>query len=277
VREWPLAFVLLGGCDLLFKVRDLPDAAVLPPDADCMVMIGRDESLTQGVSFTADRSEQRAVKQMGDVLFETVGDVDTNESAAFHVMFTPPENLAFATPQLASGAAELVVRIDNTMLNTSTLGVSRRSGDTWSMPLPIGIFDETGTNPLAVDRITLPSPPTTTNPRKMLVTSSRGLEEFAESVQDRWIRRGVFVLSNLEVQSVDFGMLTPDATHVIYSGIQGGQPEIRRADRNGPDGGILGTKILHNGFGAVPFFTADCQDHLYYSATDGTIHHVIVE
>jgi hypothetical protein len=268
--------LLLAGCDLVFHVRDLPDGG--PGAEECSIPVGRDVDLTLGRSFTADRTVKRAVKELAGEVVEAVGNVDTNEAAAYRAILSPPIDVAFSAPQLAAGAAELVVRVDDGNTATSHFAIAVRTGEQWGAPVAIDLFEENGTNGLGVDPDSSTSPPIATPQRRMIVATLAGLHEMVESSAHRWTRRQLITPQALGVSFADHGMLTPDALHLVFAGQTGNTYKVYRSDRANPDAAFAGSTIAYDmpvGSASSPFFTADCQDHIYYSL-NGTIHHVIV-
>ena len=278
--RWAWLLLTLAGCDLIFKINAQPAAPDSMVDAfdPCMLPAGFDETLTEGAWFSADRTLGRAVKVQGQVVKETVGDVDTNQEAAFTAIAFP--NAAnynqFDAPRLAPGANELFVFAVGAVTGVDTFLHSQRRGDKWDNLIELTIL---GSDVQIVSGASV-GPPTITNPRRMMLSQSNGVIELEEVSASSWQERQFYSADALGMIFIEQAMLTPDGTELVLIAQDASNAPLQVwvAKRTSQlDAFDTLVPVYSHGISTpeFPFFTTDCLKHLYYSLGP-QIHHVIL-
>lgn len=270
----------LAGCDLVFQIKTPPDGppAGISDVGRCALPVGFDETLTEGAWFSADRALGRAVKVQAQVVKETVGDVDTNQEAAFTDIAFP--NAAsynqFDAPRLAPGANELFVRAVDVQLGLDTFLHAQRRGDAWDNLIELQFLgsDVQVTSGASV------GPPTITSPRRMMLSQSNGVIELEETAANTWQERHLYTANALAMIFIEEAMLTPDGSQLVLiaQDSPGAPLQVWVAKRPSPvDTFDTLMPVYSHGLSTpeFPFFTVDCLKHLYYSLGP-QIHHVIL-
>jgi hypothetical protein len=179
-------------------------------------------------------------------------------------------------PRLAPDGLEIFLRIDHPSSGKSELARTTRApnGLIWSVPKALTIDGQSTFSNIAV-----PSPPTTTTPRRMIVSQGAGsFDEVQETTPDG--------LSWTVVQHVDtpaFGVnysgeasLTADARFLVFRGKPGSvnQAFYVPRDANGKFT-ATGTPLLGPISSAnEPYLAPDCRHLFYTDAPNGQVHMV---
>jgi hypothetical protein len=279
--RWASLLLTLAGCDLIFKINVEPDGspgATADMFDPCKLPVGFDETLTEGAWFSADRAVGRAVKVRSQVVLEAVGDVDTNQDAAFTAIAFP--NAAsynqFDAPRLAPGANELFLFAVGAQTGLDTFLHAQRRGEQWDMLVELSLLgaDVQVTSGASV------GPPTITNPRRMMLSQGNGVVELEQVATDTWQERHLYTAQALNMIFIEQAMLTPDGLELllIAQDSAGAPLQVwigKRASQLDTFDSLMAVYSHGISTPEFPFFTQDCLKHLYYSLGP-QIHHVIL-
>jgi hypothetical protein len=254
-----------------------PDACVMPTHS------GSDTAFTQvfgtyfvgvfGGDFPAAMLKANITTGSADVVVQ-LGQSFTNT----YKIVVPGANadVLVDAPRLAPNGLEIFLRVDHPSSGKSELMVTRRAVNdvVWSVPKGITIDGQS-----VFSNISVPSPPTTTSPRRMIVSQGAGLFEEVKE-------QGTDGLTWTVVQRVDapsFGVnysgepsLTADGRFLVFRGNTGGlnQALYVPRDANGKFTGT-GTALL-GPISSVnePYLAPDCTHLFYTDQPAGQVHMV---
>ena len=188
-------------------------------------------------------------------------------------MVAIPQNAGevLAAPRLAPDGLEIFLRIDFTANNTHRIMLATRDpgSDFWKAPVTVALV-----NGMAGDGDAEPSPPTTTDPRRMVLSYGiRAIEEYVELNHDprswtllRRITNPAFGLADYAGQA----SLTADAQFLVVRA-KGPVSQLNTAFTvaRSADGGFNNVAVPLPGSGATfstdePYLAPDCK-HLFYT------------
>ena len=258
-----------------------------PPSPDACTMpttVGSDTAFTQvfgtyfvgvfGGDFPAAMLRHNVATGLDDVVVQ----LGQSFSGTFKVVVggNGVDDVHPDAPRLAPNGLEIFLRIDHIVAGKSELAVATRAptGAIWGPPKTIAIDGQS-----VVSNIVVPSPPTTTTPRRMIVSEGAGsFDEVKETGTDG--------LSWTVVQHVDtpnFGVnysgeasLTADGRFLVFRGRPGSinqafyVPRDANGKFTGPVTALLGPISSAN----EPYLAPDCQHLFYTDAPAGQVHMV---
>ena len=240
-----------------------------------------DASLTGGTWFIADRGAQRAVKEEAGVIVGLSGDPDTTMGSSYSDLFANvPAGTTYRAPRLAPGAGELFLL--KQVITGYSIAQSTRTGEIWSSPQSLAFKDQSGTFDVSVDVRNAPGAPTTTVPRRILVSENLGFNvaEFREITgTNEWRHVQSHPTSFGTVNILGQATLSENGRRMVFTGQEGGGIVsgyyVDRANVGDPFAAPA-TKLAASPLSVrTPYLTADCK-HYYYSDPNApdVIHHV---
>jgi hypothetical protein len=178
----------------------------------------------------------------------------------------------YDAPRLAPNGLEIFLRVDET--TGSRLGIVTRAAGATSWPgvvTPVTLLDSTATKTLVIGTDAVPSPPTVTNPRLMVVSHGAGIaiDEFEEIAPGSWkLLRQHPVPAGVSYSGE--ASITGDGTFLVFRGRVGSLNQAMYVARQSDDffGGtaaaLPGTTDSVN----EPYLAPDCK-HLFYNNQTG--------
>jgi len=238
-----------------------------------------DQSLALvGVWFAGDHASQRAMFYDGTAIRTYEGNFDA--SGGKYVPALPQLDATLRAPRLAPGGAEMFLKIDDA--GAITFGRSTRVGPTkWTAPDPLTFTTSGPVLPSFADGDNI-SPPTLTDPRRLIISGTFGYHELVEtSDAQHWSLVSTTAGGTLfETSFVGEASLSPDGLKLIFLGNRGGTINAFYVTRPSTMSAFAGSAMpLPHAAGnspITPFLSADCK-HFYYTAMPaGDVRHVVL-
>ena len=270
---------------------EIIDAFVPDPDAQgdapvdglvsgpCLVastMISDDSIAPVGAWFVGDHFSQRAMMIGASNLMSYEGNFDVS-GATYARPVIEPVGTEYRAPRLSPGGSEMYLKAD--VSGTISFGLSTRTGpNAWS--LHSNVVFKNGAQFIQFSDADNISPPTLTNPRRLVVSSSNGFQEFTETNPLLW--KLALTVSTPILGGVSFlgqASLSPEGLKLVFQGQGAGlisayyvtRPDVTQ-NFSGP-----AIEIPHNMQSSVytPFLSANCK-HFYYTSNMGDVRHVLL-
>jgi hypothetical protein len=241
--------------------------------------------LTQGAWFTPDldRSPPIAVKQdaNGEPVV-TEGNANTVNGADYSPVFVPMAGVRYYKPRLAPSRDEMYYLQEEEGAPVVTLRRATRMGPgNWTSDI-IVLLPEFGTTPIPLVGDEDIGAPTTTTPRRMLISTTNRLDEFVETGPTQWtlVKRHGTTFSG----AVFLGRATlnEDGLRLVFEG-QAGAANVAGyySDRAavGDGFGTLAIRIPSSPGDSVetPYLSEDCQTFYYTFPQSGQIQRVVFQ
>lgn len=212
----------------------------------------------------------------------TSGDVIGGNPSFVRLFGDEAGNTQYRAPRLAPSGLELYVRIEMLATGGTRIGRSVRTAttDLWTTPIPIAI------NTVLSSGV-LPSPPTTTTPRHMVIMNGvQTMIEIREASLGSWhVERtqAIASFSTAMSETVAFlgeAHLTEDGRRLVFRGQITSQPVgafyVERASLDDAFTGSA-TRLPTMGSVSQPFFTSDCKYMLYTRESEGFVYRVVYQ
>ncbi len=231
--------------------------------------------LVPGDWYIAERAAPRAVMIAAGIISQTTIP-DTINPASYTPLYAPSIVL-YSAPRLAPGGNELflVIKSGSIAMGSSTRNVT---SNVWSVPLSMKMKEPNGVTDATFLDGHVPSAPTTTNPRRMLVSLS-GIDEYRETAPNEWRRIASYPANIDGVDVLGHALLSPDGLRMTFRG---------QRPSNNVAGYYLERASVSSAFGtpiqiptsdglsvATPYLTPDCKHYYYADPNGGYIHHVV--
>jgi hypothetical protein len=290
--RWPLALALVTGCYRSASDRcavTTGDPACVPGDAvadtmsdgtsGCVVPTANpvaDTALTgvQGSYFTGVLADDFPAALLGIDNMSNVAVLQQRGQAftgPFMVAIIQTAGEVLAAPRLAPTGLEIFLRIDFTSNNTHRIMLATRepNSDLWNAPVTVALA-----NGMADRADAEPSPPTTTDPRRMVLSyGTSAIEEYVELGHNprmwtliRRIDNPMFGLADYAGEAT----LTADGQFlVVRAKSQVSQLNTAFMVARSADGGFNNIAVPLPGSGVTipvnePYLAPDCK-HVFYS------------
>jgi hypothetical protein len=233
--------------------------------------------LLAGDWYIAERAAPRAVMiAAGDILETSLP--DTMNANDYSLVYPLAPTGIYSAPRLAPGGDELflVMKMGSNAMARATRNAV---GNTWSAPVPMIMKQSDGvTDAIFVDGH-VPSAPTTTNPRRMLVSLST-IDEYRETAPNEWRRIASYPATIGGISVLGHALLSPDGRRMTFRGQLGSSIVagyfVERASLSSAFGTIPVQIPTSDGLSvATPYLTPDCKHYYYADPNGGYIHHVV--
>lgn len=222
--RWLLMLASLAGCQLVFEATSRPDA---PPDQANLVDVpidaaplctpgvaGGPRAIGPGRSLTVDSARSRAVRINPQTLVIEASD-STIEINSSYMQILPDGNHTRVALFL-DGNQLFVTGFDGADIQIERHSRNPSNG-TWSVVASLEFRPETGTTPLLLSSAQFTAgPPSDTIPRRLILGSDNGFDEFVEESSDVWRRRENYVDGAFGFPNNQQASMTRDGRRIAF-------------------------------------------------------------